>query len=103
MGEGEPEDLMINAEEALEKIIGQLDGAIETAERDLSPQSVALQTTEIEILPGFPEIVEGTYLWQSFRSRGNFPSRIEVYISLIIDLYFLQLAEFHYWREVTNS
>ena len=59
MGEGEPEGLMITAEQALEKIIGQLDDVIETAEKDISPTKTAMPTKSTEILPGFPERVEG--------------------------------------------
>ena len=61
MGEGDgvkEEERMITAEEALEKIIGQLDNVIKTAEaeRDIVPEA---KTTEIEILPGFPSKIEG--------------------------------------------
>lgn len=59
VGEGEPEDLMITAEEALEKIIGQLDNEIETAEKQRRPGDAAAPAKEIEILPGFPEQVKG--------------------------------------------
>ena len=59
MGEGEPEGLMITAEEALEKIIGQLDDVIETAEKDIFPEEAALPAKSTQIVPGFPEVVQG--------------------------------------------
>ncbi|KAM0803973.1 homoaconitase [Usnea florida] len=63
MGEGDgikEEDRMITAEQALEKIIGQLDDVIGEAEKDTTPEA---ETTEkIEILAGFPSKVEGELL-----------------------------------------
>ena len=60
MGEGDgikEEDRMITAEQALEKIIGQLDDVIGEAEKNATPEA---ETTEkIEILAGFPSKVEG--------------------------------------------
>ena len=65
IGEGDGikvEDRMITAEEALEKIIGQLDNVIEEAEKDTTPEAETKE--ESEILAGFPSKVEGgTYLW----------------------------------------
>ena len=63
MGEGEPEDLMITAEEALEKIVGQLDNVIESAEKEISPENSTTPAKEIEIFPGFPEKIEGEILF----------------------------------------
>lgn len=65
MGEGDgvrEEDRMITAEEALEKIIGQVDNVIETAEKDIAPEA-KITTKEVEILPGFPSKVEGEILF----------------------------------------
>ena len=62
MGKGDgikEEERMITAEEALEKIIGQLDKVIETAETEKGVASEAKTTKEVEILPGFPSKVEG--------------------------------------------
>lgn len=65
MGEGDgikEEDRMITTEEALEKVIGQLDGIIEAADRDISlddKTSPKEDTQLTEVLPGFPEKVEG--------------------------------------------
>lgn len=64
MGEGDgvrEEDRMITAEEALEKIIGQVDNVIETAEKDITPEA-KMTTKEVEILPGFASKVEGEIL-----------------------------------------
>ena len=52
---GEGPRLMI-AEEALERVIGQLESSIATAEKDISPAEAPSLVT---ILPGFPEMVAG--------------------------------------------
>lgn len=60
MGEGDgvkEEERIITTEEALEKIIGQLDHVIETAEPENETAPEAKTTKEIEILPGFPSKV----------------------------------------------
>jgi homoaconitate hydratase len=55
---------IITAAEALEKVIGQLDSAIEIAEKEVVPeQSAVAEETEIDVLPGFPEKVEGEILF----------------------------------------
>lgn len=64
MGEGDgikEEDRMITAEEGFEKIIGQLDGIIKTAEKNLAPQSENGQDEGglTDILPGFPDMISG--------------------------------------------
>ena len=66
MGEGDgvrQEERMITTEEAIEKIIGQVDHIIETveSENDIAPE--AKTTKEVEILPGFPSKVEGEILF----------------------------------------
>jgi len=65
LGEGDgikEEDRMINAEEALDKVIGQLDNMLSTAETDILGRS-ASEPAEAEplteLLPGFPEKVSG--------------------------------------------
>ena len=58
MGEGEPEDLIINPEQALENIVHQVDSAIETAEEDTTLEA-AVPGIQTEIFPGFPERIEG--------------------------------------------
>ncbi len=66
MGEGDgikEEERMITTEEAMEKIITQLDHVIKSAEseNDIAPEANTVQ--EIEILPGFPSKVEGELLF----------------------------------------
>lgn len=81
LGEGDgvrEEDRMITAEEALEKIIGQLDNVIETAEKDIEPEGAMTTTKEIEILPGFPEKVEGEILFcdaDNINTDGIYPGK----------------------------
>ena len=57
---GEGPQLM-TAEEALERVIGQLESTIATAEKDISPMEAPSTTGEalVPILPGFPETVDG--------------------------------------------
>ena len=65
MGEGDgvkEEHRMITAEEALEKIIGQVDDVIKTAENEFAPEA-NITTKEVGILPGFPSKVEGELLF----------------------------------------
>ena len=58
------EDRMITAEEALDKIIGQLDQKIESAESKFGAKEVQEEETELtDILPGFPEKIQGEILW----------------------------------------
>ncbi|KAL6719684.1 mitochondrial Homoaconitase [Lecanora helva] len=77
LGTGEPDDLMINAEQALEKIIGQLDGVIESAEKDTIPTEAASEQL-IDILPGFPEKVEGEIVFcdaDNINTDGIYPGK----------------------------
>jgi homoaconitate hydratase len=60
-GEGDgiaEENRMINAEEALEKVIGQLDSLVEDAERSFMNEE-GKDEGSTEILPGFPEKISG--------------------------------------------
>lgn len=84
MGEGDgikEEDRMITAEEALEKIIGQLDGMVGTAESEiLGGQKEAKQENGslTEILPGFPEKVEGEIVFcdaDNINTDGIYPGK----------------------------
>ena len=66
MGEGDgvkEEERMITTEEAMEKIIGQVDHLIETAESENDTAPEEMTTKEVEILPGFPSKVEGEILF----------------------------------------
>ena len=50
--------------EAMEKVLGQLFSAIDTAEKEVEPEQVeVVEETEIDIVPGFPEKVEGEILF----------------------------------------
>ena len=52
---------LMTAEEALERVIGQLESQIVTAEKEVLPEEGPSTTEEtlVPILPGFPERVEG--------------------------------------------
>lgn len=57
---------MVATEEALEKVIGQLDTIINTAENDVSFSDKASSKEETyltEVLPGFPEEVSGEIIF----------------------------------------
>lgn len=58
IGEGEIVEggnQIMTATEALEKVISQLDSAIETAEKEVAPErATRADETEMDILPGFP-------------------------------------------------
>lgn len=79
MGEGDgvkEEERMVTTEEAMEKVIGQLDHVIETveAENEIAPE--AKTTKEVEILPGFPSKVAGELLFadaDNINVREKFP------------------------------
>ena len=84
MGEGDgirEEDRMITAEEALEKVIGQLDSIVGTAESDiLGGQEAATQEDGpmTEILPGFPERVQGEIVFcdaDNINTDGIYPGK----------------------------
>jgi hypothetical protein len=66
IGEGEIVEggnQIITAVEALEKVISQLDSTIETAEKEGVPERAATAQTEIDVLPGFPDKIEGEILF----------------------------------------
>ena len=82
-GEGDgikEEDRMITAGEALEKVIGQLDDLVEKAEKELGGEVTAKEeeTTLTEILPGFPEKVEGEIVFcdaDNINTDGIYPGK----------------------------
>ena len=80
MGEGDgvkEEERMITTEEALEKVIGQLDGIIET-EEEKNTASKPSTPEEIKILPGFPSEIKGEILFcdtDNVNVSPEFPSR----------------------------
>jgi homoaconitate hydratase len=79
-GEGDgvrEEDRMINAEEALEKIIGQLDNIVESAEHTLGDSQAADKKTT-EVYPGFPEKVVGEIIFcdaDNINTDGIYPGK----------------------------
>ena len=85
MGEGDgvrEEDRMITAEEALEKITGQLDSMIEKAEEQLAPEEAAAPPLDesqlVEILDGFPDKVEGEIVFcdaDNINTDGIYPGK----------------------------
>ena len=83
MGEGDvvrEEDLhMITAAEALEKVIGQLDSAIQTAEKDISSEEDPSSAGGlVEVLPGFPEKIEGEIVFldaDNISTDGIYPGK----------------------------
>jgi homoaconitate hydratase len=82
-GEGDgirEEDRMINTEEALQKIVGQLDSMVQAAEETFSTggkraEEVAAVT---EVYPGFPERVEGEIIFcdaDNINTDGIYPGK----------------------------
>ena len=77
MGEGEgvkEEERIISTEEAMEKVIGQLEHEIETVESEKN--ATEAKTKEVEILPGFPSTVAGEILFvdaDNLNVSYNFP------------------------------
>ena len=75
------EDRMITAEEVLEKIIGQLDNIVETAEKDLGENSKQEVDEDklIEILPGFPARISGEIVFcdaDNINTDGIYPGKL---------------------------
>ena len=82
-GEGDgirEEDRMITAEEALDKIIEQLDSIVQTAEQDIAGQKAAAPEDGAltEVLPGFLEKVEGEIVFcdaDNINTDGIYPGK----------------------------
>lgn len=85
-GEGDgirEEDRMITAEEGLEKVIGQLDQIIDTAEQDLGARDDPASSTGsgeqlTEVLSGFPDKVEGEIVFcdaDNINTDGIYPGK----------------------------
>ncbi len=78
LGDGiKEEERMITAEEALEKIIGELDSVNDTAEKEITPDE-RTPMKEIEILPGFPEKIEGEIVFcdaDNMNTDGIYPGK----------------------------
>ena len=85
LGEGdgiEEKDRMITADEALEKVIGQLDGIVETAEADLFGKLTDESSNDdalVEVLPGFPEKISGEIVFcdaDNISTDGIYPGKL---------------------------
>ena len=83
-GDGVPEEeRMITASEALDKIIGQLDDMIDTAEQEVgTSESESMQeetsVAATEVYPGFPERVEGEIVFcdaDNINTDGIYPGK----------------------------
>ncbi|KAL8925698.1 MAG: hypothetical protein Q9208_003381 [Pyrenodesmia sp. 3 TL-2023] len=82
-GEGDgirEEERMITAEQALEKIIGQLDDLVEDSEKDIQGSESTVGETErlTEVLPGFPERLEGEIVFcdaDNINTDGIYPGK----------------------------
>jgi homoaconitate hydratase len=86
LGEGDgvrEEDRMITAEEALEKVIGQLDSMLGTAEKDILGTPAAEEVVDadalVEVLPGFPERISGEIVFcdaDNINTDGIYPGKL---------------------------
>ncbi|KAK5077155.1 mitochondrial Homoaconitase [Lithohypha guttulata] len=81
-GEGDgirEEDRMMTADEALDKIIGQLDSMIGAAEKDFGESNEeATLVAATEVYPGFPERVEGEIVFcdaDNINTDGIYPGK----------------------------
>ncbi|KAL8728558.1 MAG: hypothetical protein Q9166_005291 [cf. Caloplaca sp. 2 TL-2023] len=82
-GEGDgikEEDRMITREEAFEKVIGQLDNMIQEGEKEgFGSETVAADDAQLtEVLPGFPERVEGEIVFcdaDNINTDGIYPGK----------------------------
>ena len=85
-GEGDgikEEDRMITADEALEKIIGQLDSIVISAEKEFGTETeIPTQQGEeklVSILPGFPEKISGEIIFcdaDNINTDGIYPGKL---------------------------
>ena len=87
LGEGDgikEEERMITAEEAMDKIIGQLDSINENAEKDLGAKSAhedaaADEGRLVDILPGFPDRISGEIVFcdaDNINTDGIYPGKL---------------------------
>ncbi|EAW12739.1 homoaconitase LysF [Aspergillus clavatus NRRL 1] len=64
--------------ETMEKFLGQLDSMIESSSKAVMPEESTSETTEIDIVPGFPEKVEGEILFldaDNISTDGIYPGK----------------------------
>lgn len=70
---------IITAFEALEKVIAQMDSTIDAAEMEVAPEQAAPEEdTLIDVLPGFPERIEGEILFldaDNVSTDGIYPGK----------------------------
>jgi homoaconitate hydratase len=89
-GEGDgikEEDRMINAEQALERIIGQLDDIVETAEQAFAGET-AVNEKATEVYPGFPDRVEGEIVFcdaDNINTDGIYPGKYTYQDNVSVD------------------
>lgn len=89
-GEGDgikEEERMINAEEALEKIIGQLDSMVESAEQTFGGKETE-NGKATEVYPGFPERVEGEIIFcdaDNINTDGIYPGKYTYQDNVSVD------------------
>lgn len=85
LGEGDgikEKDRMITADEALEKVIGQLDSIVDSAAAELSTehdQNSEEDTALVDVLPGFPEMVSGEIVFcdaDNISTDGIYPGKL---------------------------
>ncbi|KAL9602852.1 MAG: hypothetical protein Q9219_001547 [cf. Caloplaca sp. 3 TL-2023] len=82
-GEGDgikEEDRMITADEALQKVIGQLDSLVEDGQKEIHGAESSTQSSDqmTEVLPGFPERVEGEIVFcdaDNINTDGIYPGK----------------------------
>ena len=83
LGEGDgikEDERMITAEEALQKVIGQLDSLVESAESDLAAKTDIIEEGDslTHVLPGFPPKVEGEIIFcdaDNINTDGIYPGK----------------------------
>ncbi|KAI4190093.1 MAG: hypothetical protein L6R41_001012 [Letrouitia leprolyta] len=82
-GEGDgikEEERMITADEALEKVIGQLDSLVEDGHKEIHRSETSSEAEDqlTEVLPGFPERVEGEIVFcdaDNINTDGIYPGK----------------------------
>ncbi|KAJ5612351.1 Homoaconitate hydratase [Penicillium lagena] len=84
-GEGESPDRMITAEEALEKVIGQIDELVADGEKKFAPEPTQAEAEAsstddalVEVYPGFPERVSGEIVFcdaDNINTDGIYPGK----------------------------
>lgn len=81
---------LMTAEEALERVVGQLEGQIEIAEKDVSPPDALTSPKQarVEVLEGFPERIEGEILFldaDNLNTDGIYPGKYTYQDDVTVD------------------